>query len=149
MHEAHTSDTNLAAHTHSYISLNKRIVCVEHPSKMSKNITVRQVAVICKQERGIDTIDYVIQLTNATSASGNFRIGDSSPCVHHIFFLSIIISHASPRSRGCVVYAGKMPFLLPIRTMTIIDLRSPIKKLTRLRKVFNIFLYKIRNIYIS
>jgi len=59
MREALTSDINLAAHIH-YISLNKRTVCVEHPSKMSKNITVRQVAVIYKQERGIDTIDYVI-----------------------------------------------------------------------------------------
>lgn len=127
MREAHTSDTNPAAHTHSYISLNKRIVCVEHPSKMSKNITVRQVAVICKQERGIDTIDYVIQLTNATSASGNFRIGDSSPCVLHIFFSLNHFSRFAAVYRGCVVYAGKMPFLLPIRTMTIIDLRSPIE----------------------
>lgn len=83
---------------------------------MSKNITVRQVAVICKQERGIDTIDYVIQLTNATSASDNFRIEDFILCASP-FFLNL--SRFFAVSEGYVVHAGKMPFLLPIYMMTI------------------------------
>jgi len=131
----HTTD-NLAAHyTHSYTSLNKRTVCIEHPSKKSKNITVRQIAVIHKQERGIDTIDYVIQLTNATSALGNFRIGESSSCALHFFSLNHHLLRFVAVYRSCVVYAEKVPFLLPI-----IDSAITHRKLTK-SQIKNIYMH--------
>lgn len=45
--------TLISPRIHTRVSLNKRTLRIEHPSKMSKNITIRQVAVIYKQERGI------------------------------------------------------------------------------------------------
>lgn len=52
----HASLVLISPRIHTCISLNKRILRVEHPSKMSKNITIRQVAVIYKQERGISVL---------------------------------------------------------------------------------------------
>lgn len=145
----HTTDINLAHYTHSYISLNKRTVCIEHPSKKSKNITVRQIAVIHKQERGIDTIDYVIQLTNATSASGNFWIGDSSSCALHFFSLNHHLLRFIAVYRSCVVFAEKVSFLLPI--YTIIDSAITLRKLTKsqIKKHLKAFFTKQEIIEIS